>query len=95
MDSLVRPNPTHLLVLSASQDAKFEFFGQNQRLTKSKSKVDKVKAVMTYSMKSENKLEGASNFRAWKIRIDLILAKNKGLDIVKGNIREPQFEEGK
>jgi hypothetical protein len=50
---------------------------------------------MTYSMKSENKLEGASNFRAWKTRIDLILAKNKVLDIVKGNIVEPQFEEGK
>jgi cytochrome c553 len=50
---------------------------------------------MTYSMKSENKLEGASNFRAWKTRIDLILAKNKVLDIVKGNILEPQFEAGK
>jgi hypothetical protein len=47
---------------------------------------------MTYSMKSENKLEGASNFRAWKIRIDFILAKNKVLDIVKENIVEPQFE---
>jgi hypothetical protein len=46
-------------------------------LTKSKSKVDQVKVVMTYSMKSKNKLEGASNFRAWKTRIDLILAKNK------------------
>jgi hypothetical protein len=45
---------------------------------------------MTYSMKSENKLDGASNFRAWKTRIDLILAKNKVLDIVK-----PEFEEGK
>jgi hypothetical protein len=41
-------------------------------------------------MKSENKLDGASNFRAWKTRIDLILAKNKVLDIVK-----PEFEEGK
>jgi hypothetical protein len=50
---------------------------------------------MTYSMKSENKLEGASNFRAWKTRIDLILAKNKVLDIVKGKIMEPQFEAGK
>jgi putative lipoic acid-binding regulatory protein len=50
---------------------------------------------MTYSMKLENKLEGASNFRAWKTRIDLILAKNKVLDIVKGKIMEPQFEEGK
>jgi hypothetical protein len=46
-------------------------------------------------MKSENKLEGASNFREWKTRIDLILAKNKVLDIVKGKIMEPQFEEGK
>jgi hypothetical protein len=45
---------------------------------------------MTYSMKSENKLDGTSNFRAWKTRIDLILAKNKVLDIVK-----PEFEEGK
>jgi hypothetical protein len=50
---------------------------------------------MTYSMKSKNKLEGASNFREWKTRIDLILAKNKVLDIVKGNIVEPRFEEGK
>jgi hypothetical protein len=41
---------------------------------------------MTNSMNSENKLDGASNFRAWKIRIDLILAKNKVLDIVKGKI---------
>jgi hypothetical protein len=61
----------------------------------SKSKVDQVKAVMTYSMNSKNKLEGASNFRAWKTRIDLILAKNKVLDIVKGKIMEPQFEAGK
>jgi hypothetical protein len=61
----------------------------------SKSNVDQVKAVMTYSMKSENKLERASNFRAWKTRIDLILAKNEGLDIVKGKIVEPQFEERK
>jgi hypothetical protein len=61
-------------------------------LTKSKSKVDQVKEVMTYSMKLENKLEGASNFIAWKTRIDLILAKNKVLDIMKGKIMEPQFE---
>jgi putative lipoic acid-binding regulatory protein len=50
---------------------------------------------MTYSMNSENKLDGASNFRAWKTRIDLILSKNKVLDILKGNIVEPVFEEGK
>jgi hypothetical protein len=40
-------------------------------------------------MKTKIKLEGASNFRAWKTRIDLILAKNKVLDIVKGKIMEP------
>jgi hypothetical protein len=45
-------------------------------------------------MKSENKLDGASNFRAWKTRIDLILAKNKVLDIVKGKIVKLEFEEG-
>jgi hypothetical protein len=46
-------------------------------------------------MKSENKLDGDSNFRAWKIRIDLILAKNNVLDIMKGKIVKPEFEEGK
>jgi DNA integrity scanning protein DisA with diadenylate cyclase activity len=50
---------------------------------------------MTYSMKSKNKLDGASNFRASKTRIDLTLDKNKVLDIVKGKIVEPVFEEGK
>jgi hypothetical protein len=50
---------------------------------------------MMNSMKSENKLDGASNFRAWKTRIDLILSKNKVLDIVKGKILKPEFEEGK
>jgi hypothetical protein len=49
---------------------------------------------MTNSMKSENKLDGASNFRAWKTRIDFILAKNKVLDIVKGKIVKPEFKEG-
>jgi hypothetical protein len=46
-------------------------------------------------MKSENKLDGASNFKAWKTRIELIFAKNKVLDIVKGKIVKPEFEEGK
>jgi hypothetical protein len=77
----------HLLVLSASQDVKFEFLV--------KSRVDQVKAAMTYSMKSENKLDGASNFRSWKKRIDRILSKNKVMDIMKGNIVEPKIEEGK
>jgi hypothetical protein len=38
---------------------------------------------------------GLLTFRAWKTRIDLILAKNKVLDIVKGKIVEPEFEKGK
>jgi hypothetical protein len=46
-------------------------------------------------MKSKNKLDGASNFREWKTRIDLIIAKNKVLDIVKIKIVKPEFEEGK
>jgi hypothetical protein len=50
---------------------------------------------MTYSMKSENKLEGDSNFKVWKTRIHLILAKNKVLDIVKGKIMEPHHKKGK
>jgi hypothetical protein len=45
-------------------------------------------------MNYENKLDGPSNFRAWKTRINLILAKNKVLDIVKGKIVKPEFEEG-
>ena len=49
---------------------------------------------MTNSMKSENKLDGDSNFKVWKTRIDLILAKNKVLHIVKGKIVKPEFEEG-
>jgi hypothetical protein len=49
---------------------------------------------MMNSMKSENKLYRASNFRAWKTRINLILAKNKVLDIVKGKIVKPEFIEG-
>jgi hypothetical protein len=52
-------------------------FWSKSKVDQVKVKVDEVKAVMTYSMKSENKLEGASNFRAWKTRIDLIFAKNK------------------
>jgi hypothetical protein len=77
----------HLLVLSSSENIKFEFLVR--------SRVDQVNAAMTYSMKSENKLDGASKFRAWKTRIELILAKNKVLDIMKGKIMELEFEEGK
>jgi hypothetical protein len=41
----VRPSLAHLLVLSASQDVKFEFLV--------KSRVYQVKEAMTYSMKSK------------------------------------------
>ena len=44
---------------------------------------------MASSMKFENKLEEASKFRAWKFKIDLILAKNKVLDIVTRKTVEP------
>jgi len=47
---------------------------------------------MSNSIKGENKLEGASNFRSWKKRIDLILEKNKVLDLVKGNVKKPTEE---
>jgi hypothetical protein len=50
---------------------------------------------MTYSMNSKKKLDEDSNFIAWKTSIDLILAKNKVLDIVKRKIMEPEFKEGK
>jgi hypothetical protein len=49
---------------------------------------------MANSMKFKNKLDGASNLIAWKTRVDLILAKNKVLDIVKGNTVKPEFTEG-
>jgi len=40
-------------------------------------------------MKSENKLEGASNYKAWKKRINIILAKHKFLDLVQGKVKKP------
>ena len=54
-----------------------------------------VKVAMTYSMKPENKLDGASNFIAWKKRIGLILAKNKVLDIMKEKIVKPELKKEK
>jgi hypothetical protein len=83
----VHPSLVYLLVLSRSQDIKFEILV--------KSGVDQVKETVNYSMKSKNKLDGASKFRAWKTRIELILSKNKVLDIMKGKVMDPEFEEGK
>jgi len=47
---------------------------------------------MSNSVKGENKLEGSSNYRAWKKSIGLILKKNKVLDLVKGKIKKPTNE---
>lgn len=44
---------------------------------------------MESSLKSENKIQGASNFRAWKTRMDLILARNKVLELVQGKVKKP------
>ena len=43
---------------------------------------------MSNTIKGENKLEGASKYRSWKKRIDLILEKNKVLDLVKGKVKK-------
>jgi len=44
---------------------------------------------MYNTIKGEKKLEGASNYRSWKKRIDLILKKNKVLYLVKGKVKKP------
>lgn len=46
-------------------------------------------------MKIENKWEGATNYRASKKRIDLILTKHKLLYFVLGKVKEPKNEVGK
>lgn len=56
---------------------------------------DYLSTSMGSFMKAENKLEGASNFKACKARIDLILAKNDLLVIVKGKVTEPLDTKGK
>lgn len=47
------------------------------------------------TMKSENKLEGATNYRAWKKRIDLIFAKHKVLNLVQVKVKKPIDDAGK
>jgi len=44
---------------------------------------------MSNTIKGENKHERALNYRSWKKRIDLILEKNKVLDLVKGKVKKP------
>jgi len=50
---------------------------------------------MTTSMKTENKIEGASNYRTWKKRVTLVLAKHKVLDFVQGKVNKPTDDVGK
>jgi len=45
--------------------------------------------------KAKIKLEGATNFRAWKTRINLLLAMNDHLGIVKGKVTELKKDEEK
>ena len=48
---------------------------------------------MTSFCKESNKLVGASNFLAWKKRIDLILIENEVVEHVKVSITKPPKEE--
>ena len=50
---------------------------------------------MNSFMKTENKLQGATNYRAWKSRIEIILARHKVLGIVLGKVTEPTDQAGK
>ena len=43
-------------------------------------------------MKGENKLERASNYRAWRKKIDFILEKHKVLNLVQWKIKKPTNE---
>ena len=45
---------------------------------------------MSNTVKGGNNIEGASNYRSWKKRINLILEKNKVLDVVKGKVKKPK-----
>jgi len=44
---------------------------------------------MRFVCKEGNRLDGASNFKAWKKRIDLVLMENEGMDFVLGKVPEP------
>lgn len=44
---------------------------------------------MFNTIKGENKLEGTSNYRSWKKRIDLILEKNIVPNLAKGKVKKP------
>jgi hypothetical protein len=46
---------------------------------------------MSASTKLVEKLEGIDNFRAWKYRISLILAKNDLSRFIKEEVEEPEY----
>ena len=46
-------------------------------------------------MKIESKLERATNYKAWKARVEIILERNKVLGIVSGKVTEPPNQAGK
>jgi hypothetical protein len=50
---------------------------------------------MITSMRVEDRLDGADNFRSWKHRILLILEENELLDHVKQVLPEPEEEDAK
>jgi hypothetical protein len=50
---------------------------------------------MSSSMRVENRLDGADNFKSWKHRIQFILEENELLDHVKKMLPEPEDEEAK
>jgi len=50
---------------------------------------------MASSIKFESKIQGETKFRAWKTRMNLILARNKVLELVQGKVREPTNDVGK
>ena len=50
---------------------------------------------MPLSTKLDDKLEGVSNFRAWKYRVSLILKENKMLKFIRNEQLEPEATEAK
>jgi len=50
---------------------------------------------MILSLRLEDKLDGATNFRSWKVEILLVLEENDIQDHVKEFIWEPKWARGK
>jgi hypothetical protein len=50
---------------------------------------------MSTSMRVEDRLDGADNFRSWKHKIQLILEENELLDHVKKMLPKPEDKEAK